>query len=807
ANRQANGGPGTFPTATTTGSVSASATTTTPGFVIVTDVIGAGPVEVTASSAPNMAVFGFPAGQATAALDWYFDLSSYSVVTDDVFLALEWNNLGQVDHPEDNIFVSLDGGATWALSAYNFDFTTAVPPGWNGIMVDISGALRAAGLTFTSNMVVRVQAAGDATSALMVDNVWAGIPGDLRVERLTGAPVASGTDDDLGSVPAGVPQTVQYTLHNDGQSDLTIDPTGLGIVTLSNATLLAGPTTPITLTPGASRAVNFIMQVSGPGPFRVAVTVPTSDPRLTNGLFALNIVGTGVVEPNIAVTRGDGTPLPNGAVEAIGTAPASVQATRSYFVRNLGGGALTITSAAIQASNNVTAVIGVAPGATVAGGANSPYTVIFTPTAPGSFSYEVAIASNDPDTATYVVTSSGTAVAPEIAVSRGATDFPNGGADDLGTTQTGVGQQLTYTISNSGNADLAVSGIAIQGANNVVATISTATVATVPIGGSYDVTVDVTSVADGAYDFELVISSDDADEGTFLIAVNGTAFTPAPEISVSRGGSPVNNGATEEAGSTAPGVAQVWTYTIANSGTADLVLSGPVAVANGSNVEVSVTQQPSTTIVAGASASLEVTYTVTAVGAYSFDIQIGNNDADEGNFTITVRGTGDELAPEIAVEQPVGTNRASGDVISLGEVAPGTAQALTFTVKNVGAGPLTLSGNPLVALSNITNATAEITAQPAATVAAGGSSTFTLSLTPSAAGTFGAVLTIANDDGDEGTFTLTVSGTGKTSGTTDPVDRDSGGCGCTAADTETQATPAWAGLALGLLLVLRRRRR
>ena len=808
ANRQALGGPGVFPAAAAAGTaVTPSAPTTNPGFAILTDQLLAGPVTIPASSAPSMALLGFPLGQGTAALDWHFDLSSYSVATDDVYLFLEWNNFSQVDHPEDNIFVSLDGGVTWALSAHNFDFTTAVAPGWNGIAVDIAGALRAAGLAFSANVVVRLQVAGDATSAFMVDNVWAGIPAGLRVERLVGVPVASGSNDDLGDVPGGIPQTAQYTLHNDGQLDLIVDPTGIGVVTLTNATVLGGPTSVITLAPGASTQVDFQFQVTNPGPFQVSLTVPTNDPRLPNGLFTLNIVGAGVLEPNIAVTLADGTTVPSGQGHPLGSARAGVAGSQGYIVVNLGGGPLTIASAAIQNAVNVTAAIAPAPGPTVAGGASSPFTVGFTPTAPGGFSYEITIASDDPDTATYLVSASGTAVAPEIAVSRGGTDLPNGGADSLGMAETGALRPLTYTIANTGDVALMIVSAVAQNTNNVTAQISSAPTATVAAGGTTTFVVDVTPTADGAFDFDLIITSDDADEGTFAIAVDGTGFTPAPNITVNRAGTSVTNGATEEAGSTTPNTPQVWTYTIANTGTAELVLSGPVTVANVSNAEASVSRQPGTTIAAGASSTFDVTYAATAVGAYSLDVQIDSNDADEGSFSFTIRGTGDELAPEIAVEQPAGTDRADGAVISLGEVAIGAPQTLTFTVKNTGAGDLNLTADPRVALSNITNATAAVTTQPDATIAAGGSSTFVLSLTPAATGTFGAVLTIANDDGSEGTFTLTVSGTGK-AGTITPTPRDDeGGCGCTAAHAEPGASPAWAALALGFGVLLRRRRR
>lgn len=815
ANRQAVGGPGVFPTATGPGTaITPSAATTNPGFVIVTDLLQVttpgGPLDITAPSAPSMALLGFPLGQATAALDWHFDLSSYTVLTDDVFLMLQWNNVNQIDHPEDHIFVSLDGGATWALSAHDLDFTTAVAPGWNGLVVDIGGALAAAGLSYSANMVVRLQVAGDATSAFMVDDAWFGSPAGLRIERLAGVPVLSGSNDDLGNVAAGVPQIVQYTLHNDGETPLVVDPTAVSVITQTNVSLLGGPTSVFTIPPGGTATADLTVQVVGAGAFQLSLGLPTNDPRLTGGLFALNVVGVGVVEPDINLTLADGTALPSGQGHLLADTPAGVTGSQNYVVVNAGGGALTIASAQISNSTNVTATLTTSPGPTVAGGASSPFTVEFTPTALGAFSYEITITSDDPDTATYVVSASATARAPDITVSRGGTDLPNGTPESLGMVQTGVAQQLTYTIGNAGDLQLTLSGnplVAVQNANNVSAQVSTSPTATVAPGGSTTFVVDLTPTADGAFDFDLIIASDDPDEGTFALAVDGTAFTPAPEITVTRDGNDVANGATEEAGGSAPGVAQVWTYTISNPGTADLVLSGPVTLANNTNVEASISTQPSLTIAAGASTTFGLSYAATAPGAFSVDVQFSSNDADEGSYSFTVRGTGDALAPEIAVEQPEGTDRASGAIIALGEVTVGAAQTLTFTVKNTGAGPLTLSGNPRVAVGSESNATGEVTTQPDATVAAGASTTFTVSVKAAAAGAFSVGLSIANDDGNEGTFTLVVSGSGKASSVITPTPRDEGGCGCTAAHQGTETSPAWAALALGLLLVLRRRRR
>ena len=116
---------------------------------------------------------------------------------------------------------------------------------------------------------------------------------------------------------------------------------------------------------------------------------------------------------------------------------------------------------------------------------------------------------------------------------------------------------------------------------------------------------------------------------------------------------------------------------------------------------------------------------------------------------------------EIAVEGN-GTNIAHGrhleDFGSVPEVS-GT-RARTYTIRNTGAVPLLLSGTPRVAVSGTHAGDFRVSAQPAATVAAGGSTTFTVTFDPSGTGTRTATLSIENNDADENPFNFGIRGTG-----------------------------------------------
>jgi hypothetical protein len=115
-------------------------------------------------------------------------------------------------------------------------------------------------------------------------------------------------------------------------------------------------------------------------------------------------------------------------------------------------------------------------------------------------------------------------------------------------------------------------------------------------------------------------------------------------------------------------------------------------------------------------------------------------------------------APNIALEQPASTPIASGGTKALG-VLPGSFTDTVFTIRNTGNQPLNLTGTPNpVALSG--SGDFSVTAQPAATLSPGGSTTYTIRFAPATAGLKTATLTIPSNDPDTSSFTINLSGRG-----------------------------------------------
>lgn len=116
--------------------------------------------------------------------------------------------------------------------------------------------------------------------------------------------------------------------------------------------------------------------------------------------------------------------------------------------------------------------------------------------------------------------------------------------------------------------------------------------------------------------------------------------------------------------------------------------------------------------------------------------------------------------PEIAVEQPAGSDIPDGGSKAFGTVTVGSNSERTFTIRNTGTANLT----GLTIMKNGANpGDFTVTSSPSSPVGSGGgSTTFIVQFAPSAAGARSAAIHIANNDSDENPFDINLTGTGVT---------------------------------------------
>ncbi len=127
------------------------------------------------------------------------------------------------------------------------------------------------------------------------------------------------------------------------------------------------------------------------------------------------------------------------------------------------------------------------------------------------------------------------------------------------------------------------------------------------------------------------------------------------------------------------------------------------------------------------------------------------------------------LAPEINIKgngADIGdgdTSPSTGDFTDFGSVAAASGTiSRTFTIQNTGTATLTLGSNA-VSVSGGQSGDFTITDQPATSIAAGGSDTFTILFDPSDVGVRSTTVNIANDDSNENPYNFSITGTGTNS--------------------------------------------
>ena len=297
---------------------------------------------------------------------------------------------------------------------------------------------------------------------------------------------------------------------------------------------------------------------------------------------------------------------------------------------------------------------------------------------------------------------------------------------------------------------------------------SDVTVQVTPGATSGTATVTLTPAAGFTGTLNLVAHADDTTNQDNFPIHDALPFTltvtAAPQISVTGDSQSISDGATTSStvnatafGNTALGTSTSETFTIANSGNAALTV-GTVSATG----DFKVTSQPSTSVAAGGSTTFTVQFTPTASGTQSGTISFSENDTTTTSpFTFAVSGVGTVPLIKVtgggnAISDGSTTTATTNDTDFGNAPLGGTPVSETFTIANSGTAPLTV-GN--VSIGGTNSSDFKVTSQPASSVAAGGSTTFTVQFTPTAGGTRNATISFSeNDTTTSSPFTFAVTG-------------------------------------------------
>lgn len=281
----------------------------------------------------------------------------------------------------------------------------------------------------------------------------------------------------------------------------------------------------------------------------------------------------------------------------------------------------TIVVATVQGSSF--SLSGLTSLATFAVDSTTTLYVTFAPTAIGSVTGHILIASSD--LALLGISLSGTGVEPQPSATLSASSLAFG-TQAVGTTS--AAQSLT--LSNSGNAALSIASIALTGTNPSAFAESNNCGSSVAAGAQCTISVIFTPSASGAFAASVTVT-DNASGSTQTATLSGTGgSTGSPSVSVSPTSLSFGNEPDDVASSSQ-------TVTLTNSGSAALTVSA--VSLTGTNPTDFSENNTCSSVAAASSCTIVISFTPAASGSSSASLSIADN-ASGSPQTVALSGTG-----------------------------------------------------------------------------------------------------------------------------------------------------------------------
>jgi hypothetical protein len=407
------------------------------------------------------------------------------------------------------------------------------------------------------------------------------------------------------------------------------------------------------------------------------------------------------------------------APDAVGT--ISLLNTSVDFGNVAPGGSKTVT---VTATNSGTATVTVgsvtfstkyfsmtSPNlpASIAAGQSATMSVVFSPNAAGTFAATMTIASDASDAQATVSLSGTGSTAPAGALTASPTSM------NFGNIQVGQNPSAAETVTNTGNASITISAIAVSGTGFTVTGMTTP--ATLAAGQSGTFIVHFIPTSAGAVSGNVTVTS---------TATNPTLTIPLSGAGVTAGG--LGSNPTSLAfGSVQVGSNKSLSETVTNTGGSSVTISA--VAASGTGFSLSGITTP-VTLTAGQAATFSVKFTPASAAAASGNVTVTSN-ASNPTLTIPLTGTGTAVAS--------GQLAVSPTTLAIGSVVAGTS--------GTGTGSLTASGASVtVTAVSSNNAAFSVSGLSLpVTIPAGQSASITVTFSPQSAGAASATLTFTSN--------------------------------------------------------------
>ncbi|MGA8021501.1 MAG: choice-of-anchor D domain-containing protein [Candidatus Acidiferrales bacterium] len=375
----------------------------------------------------------------------------------------------------------------------------------------------------------------------LTDNVGTGSQ-SLEVVGAGSGPFAafSPLSLDFGNVPVGTTPSLYVTLTNAGNQPLLISNillSGSSLFHPSSGSLSSQPICTVTgstsggIAPGATCSIFVQFIPIATGTFQAQINVTDNSQGVAGSVQVIAVTGTAVpAAPIASVTPATLT----FATQAVGT----TSGTQTVTLTNSGSAPLNLTNLAITGSNAASfgfyaggAKACPLPSGAVAAGADCTILVDFIPQGPGPVTATFSFTDNASGSPQSVALS-GTGIASmEVSVTPDSVAF---GTQTVGLTSAPVG----ITLTNTGNAVMAISKIAISPASGVQFAQTNNCAATLGPKSSCLINATFSAQQAGSWTATILLT-DDAVESPQAISLSGTSIpvsasvTPAGPINFS----------------------------------------------------------------------------------------------------------------------------------------------------------------------------------------------------------------------------------------------------------------------------------
>ncbi len=315
---------------------------------------------------------------------------------------------------------------------------------------------------------------------------------------------------------------------------------------------------------------------------------------------------------------------------------------------------------------------------------------------------------------------------PAISVSCSTVDF---GSVVLGETS-----NRSCSVSNTGTGDLHIDTISITGTDASMFS-QTNPCFTVSPGESCEISLTFAPTSVGSKSATMGIFSNDPYRPTVEVALTGVGVG-LPDIAVSP--SALAFGAVPVGGSSSGSL------TVSNNGQSALVISA--VTISGSDAAMFVQTNNCSTVAPSTSCTVNVTFSPTSQGAKTASLTLTSNDPDTPNLAVPLSGTG--VVPDIALDTVA---------LDYGSVPIGSSSTKAVTVSNAGEASLVVTS---ITISGPDDGMFSQTNTCGASFPPGDSCVISVTFTPTSAGPKAASLVIVSNDPDEGTLSVSLSGSG-----------------------------------------------